>query len=215
MLFALLAGMTVAFVPGFCSADSEHWTTDVKNEHPAPSVENRIIRWCSDSNSAERYASANIDIAGFHPCGEIKTAVTCDPSGRRMISKNNTAVPYAFKDCDIGERISVVRTDGWLPEKVNAAEPTAAVPPLSADERRNLTHDVKRVEQGQSEDLEIQLQKIMDTLLSGMLSRMPAQQNDRSRPGKSGLSDRQIDDLIRYVDPSMQQKLRDVLKNAL
>ena len=77
---------------------------------PPSSAENRIIKWCAEKGTHTRYASANIQLKGYSPCGEVKTAMSCDAVGNRMISPTGT-VPYGHRDCSLGKRLVVIRHD--------------------------------------------------------------------------------------------------------
>ena len=46
----------------------------------------KIIKWCADEGTHVRYASANIQLKGYTPCGQLSASRRCDDNGRRFIS---------------------------------------------------------------------------------------------------------------------------------
>ena len=203
-----------------CLAD-ESWTEEAGKQSPAPQNENRIIRWCSTAGTHQRFSSANIDINGYQPCGEINVPVSCDPIGRRYIGKSG-AEPYAYKSCAKGPRI-VIPSQGddseenGVENRELGTELSETVPePLNSKEKRDLASDLRQVEQDQSSDVEMQLQKVLDGMLGQLLSQagpmMKASKTSNRRGQKGLLQKKQIDELIRYVDPQQQDQLRQMLE---
>lgn len=224
---------------------ADGWATDSSKEHPAPSAENRIIRWCSTDGKQERFASANIDLTGYAPCGELSTPIYCDASGRRMIGGSNH--PPVYKDCSVGPRIVVERTDGIeIDREALESEPPTT---MGSEESRMLKKEVRAVANEQEKDPEIQVQRMLDGVIGNLLSVIPKQTDNKSSglnnsrlnssklngsklpssklqrsklgggamggamSGVMGLSEDQINQLIRYVDPQHQQQLEEILKN--
>ncbi len=108
---------------------------------PPSSAENRIIKWCAESGTHTRYASANIQLKGYAPCGEVKTAVrTCDAVGNRMISPGGE-VPYGYRDCSLGKRLVVIRHDPLDPPNDDRG--------LSSAEQHALNREFKQIQKDQ------------------------------------------------------------------
>ena len=61
---------------------------------------NEILKWCQNGGESVRYASANIEIAGYDQCGKPVTVSFCDPMGNKYIGKV-AAMPYQYRDCSI------------------------------------------------------------------------------------------------------------------
>lgn len=211
ILFLLIAS------PAFAD---ESWTDEVGKEGPAPQNENRIIRWCSTDGTHQRFASANIEINGYQPCGEINVPVSCDPSGKRYIGKSGNE-PYAYKSCAKGPRIvmpaqSEDEEESEEVRELDTALSETAPTPLNSKEKMDLASDLRQVEQNQSSDVEMQLQKVLDGMLGQLLSQagpmMKASKNSNRRGQKGLLQKKQIDELIRYVDPQQQDQLRQMLE---
>ena len=195
------------------SAEGEVWSLEASKEHPGIDSENRIIRWCSDDQTKSRYASANIQLKGYQPCGELNIPVNCDPSGQRLISKDAN-LPYAYKDCGVGPRIQMRRS---AHEEIHSETPDTSVDPLSSREKSDLAKDVKGIEQAQGQDLEMQLQKMLDGIMGQMINQVSSMKisNKGARGGvKIPISDKDAEMLIRYVDPQQQDQLRQILKSV-
>lgn len=133
------------------------------HDYSGTSAENRIIRWCSSDDSKIRFASANITIAGFRPCGELKTRVTCDAVGNRLIGDQGN-VPYDHKDCGEGPRLLVIAHDPPSPPE-GTFEPS----PLTSKERADLTRDLREIEQAQEKREQKQIQAILNRVVGELL----------------------------------------------
>ncbi len=197
------------------------WTTDAGKQHPAASAENRIIRWCNEAGTHERFASANIEIKGYHPCGELAMPVSCDPSGTRMIGKSGET-PYAFKDCAVGPRIKIERHGPVITENYqDPLSPDGEDPgdPLSTIERSDLAREMKKAKDQQAQSLDVQLQRALDQMMQQLLSIdgydvLSGQKTARRAPSKQRrFNEKQIDELIRYVDPQYQRQLEKILRS--
>ncbi len=183
----------------------ERWSSDRSKEHPPASSENRIIKWCRDDGKHERFASANLDIKGYKPCGELQVPVNCDPAGQRMISKTGKP-PEAYKDCGVGPRIVVKRTDGGTIEgDVSADSPDA----LTSRERADLNREMKHAEKEQEKSLEIQMGKALDNMVKAIMGANGMLGGSSAAPQ---LSDRQVQEMLRYVDPQSQPELKRLLQ---
>lgn len=96
-------------------AEENEWTAP--EEEKLPSGE--VLKWCEPNTGKIRYSTEVVP--GYSVCGEVQTVKTCDPTGKRFISKDQKA-PYAFKDCSIGKRLTVVRLDPLTGEEIPSAE---------------------------------------------------------------------------------------------
>lgn len=63
-----------------------------------------IMRLC-DQNGAVVFS--NIALSNHQPCGDLETAVLCDASGQKYLSKQTA--PHGYLDCDMGPRIQVLK----------------------------------------------------------------------------------------------------------
>lgn len=88
------------------AADS--WTLSGDGQYAPTNPEDIIIKWCETNGERTRYASANLNIKGYEPCGKLQTAATCDAGGERIISGDLNR-PYDHRDCVKGPRISITR----------------------------------------------------------------------------------------------------------
>lgn len=113
-LRSLLAALTISVALHAPQAHAQDSFALNRPALPPSSAENRIIKWCADRGTHTRYASANIQLRGYTPCGEVKTAMSCDSVGNRMISPSG-AVPYGHRDCALGKRLVVIRHDEVAP----------------------------------------------------------------------------------------------------
>jgi len=207
-IFLLCALLAQAKVPGLCLAE-ENWTSDSDKQSPAPRNEDRIIRWCSSDGKAVRFASANIEIQGYQPCGELNVPINCDAGGTRIIGKTDK-LPYSYKACSGTPRIRIENDGETVSGATGQNGPDGQ--PLDAREKMDLASDLHQVEQNQKDQADIQIQKLLEGVLGQLLNQVPPQQQKSgSRKGKLGKGE--IDTFIRYVDPQQQPKLRQVLEN--
>lgn len=105
--------------------------------------ENRIIKWCETGGSEVRYASANLRIHGFEPCGSVKTAVTCDPLGAKFIGPDNG--PHGYKNCAYGKRLQITNIDDTQTPAAVKSE-SGKGDPLSSREQQQLRRDLQKLE---------------------------------------------------------------------
>ncbi|MFN8392190.1 MAG: hypothetical protein U0136_17995 [Bdellovibrionota bacterium] len=213
---AFALSLLVWEAPSQCIAESEQWTEQASNQHPAVGAHNRIIRWCSSEGKPERFASANISLKGYQPCGELQTPISCDPSGRRYISKDANT-PYAYKDCGT-ERIHMPRRKdlpfdehgnpiGDVAQQANGADP------LSTNEAASLRRDVKKIEAAQSQDLDMQIEKMLSSMMNQMISGANVNRGGKAAPrGRALVDERQLEMLMRYVDPQQQERFRALMQ---
>jgi len=86
-----------------------------------------IQKWCPDRsapsvrNQDNEVRYSNIPVAGYQPCGELKTMVVCDALGKKLISSGPP--PYGFKECTGNPRIVVERIGPPLPQQETQDEP--------------------------------------------------------------------------------------------
>lgn len=208
--------LMVIFRGSFARAE-DGWGVDPKKEHPPVSSQNRIIRWCANEGSKERFASANLAVEGFHPCGELNTPVSCDPVGKRLIGKNGQP-PEIYKDCSVGPRIVVHREDGV---RIGSAALQGENPePISGIEQAALQRDVKNAAKDQASNTQAQLERMVDGILQSLLTAQAQGLESqgftsKGAPGNRGgygFTDDQIDDMVRYVDPKYQAQLKKALQ---
>ena len=192
---------TFLFLP--LQSSAEQWSLEQSQEHPPEKPQNRIIKWCSEDGSQERWASANIQPKGYIPCGKLSTVATCGASGKRMIGGNDSERPRDHRDCGVGPRILIVNHDE------NDTIDTSAVPenpgeitPLSNDEAKALKQEIEHAEKLQNSDPMMQLQKMADLLLQQLLS----------GPGGKPKSDRELDKKLKNVDPKTRSAIKQLLK---
>ncbi|MDD2943248.1 MAG: hypothetical protein PHC51_09820 [bacterium] len=98
----------VCFPVFVVEAETDSFNVQRSSGYTGEEPENAIIKWCSDRDSTKiRYASANIDLAGWSPCGEIETLAYCDASGGRRYFSPESEVPHGYRLCSEGPRIYV------------------------------------------------------------------------------------------------------------
>src|SRR5262249_32183905 len=151
------------------SALAEEWSADGVGEYPPDAPADRIIKWCSADGSRVRYASANLKIRGFEPCGKLQTTATCDASGTRLISKDDNR-PEGHLDCSVGPRIMIVnRGSAETVDQSNMVQSTEEIAPLDPDEQASLGREMKNAEKAQARDPLIQMQLLTTGLLQGLI----------------------------------------------
>jgi len=102
-----LALIFLIFLCWPCLAENE-WTVEGNQDLPPTNPENRIIKWCKLDGSHVRFASANLKLKGYEPCGKLTSHTSCDAGGTRMISKDANR-PSGHLDCGRGPRIQISR----------------------------------------------------------------------------------------------------------
>ena len=181
----------------------DEWSTEAKKQHAPENPRNRIIKWCSLDGTKSRWASANLEIKGYEPCGTLQAATTCDAGGNRMIGKTDER-PYTHRDCGVGERIVIIRHDPPDTDTGNTladyAEEALGKPELalSAEESRKLEREIKDAEKELEGSLDYQLQKIGDQLLQQFLSPTGSKK-------KTKLSQKDQEVLDKFSDPNFWQ----------
>ena len=124
-LFFLL--FSASAYAGFSPASAEDWTSNQGRVLPPTSAENRIVKWCEKDGDKVRYASANLEIKGFAPCGTVATAANCDATGNRYIGPA-TGAPHGYLDCNNGQRIYIERDGKELALSSPSAKESKARP---------------------------------------------------------------------------------------
>lgn len=99
-------------------AGADDWDMNTGQDLPPVPEENRIIKWCKKDGAGVRYASANLEIPGYEPCGKLEVEMTCDAGGGRHIG-SAVAGQYGNRDCALGPRIFIERTDSAEPQDLN------------------------------------------------------------------------------------------------
>lgn len=192
-------------------AEDDSWTIDLNKQHPPVSQENRILKWCADAGDGVRFASANIELKGYHPCGELQTAMQCDPSGARMINPGGE-FPSTYRDCSLGPRISVVRRDplpAVAPDGLGEAPPgsspegSATNEGLSPGEQRRLKREFSAAQQQQERAEQKEIEQAMKAVLGAFGGLQNADPERRRNLGSSGSTARnqqqQIEQLMRLM----------------
>ncbi len=100
---------------------------------------NRLQKWCKSEGNQVRYS--NIDVPGYAPCGELKTMVVCDASGKKLITSGS--LPYGFKECSETPRIVIKRIGPPLPEKEPEEEAISLAKNTSTDPRDQIANGLK------------------------------------------------------------------------
>ncbi len=174
---------------------SDAWTIDISKQHPPVSAENRIIRWCSEDGSKHRYASANIDLKGYKPCGQLSSVVSCDPSGARVFSSSSQPPPgsrnYAHRDCSVGPRIKVVRhepnpvtSSDFTGERSQVAADGSPPTGLSAAEYKRLERDFKVAQAEQERKNQKELEQVMSAMFGALSGGSGRGRDSRQRRGR-------------------------------
>lgn len=202
-LFSLLALCGVCIVPLFPAGaeNDDAWTVDITKQHPPISQENRIIKWCAESGDGVRYASANIELKGYKPCGELKTAMQCDPAGARMINPAGD-FPSSYRDCSVGPRIKIERHDPLPlqePSELGTPSALAANGGLSPDETRRLKREFTAAQEQQERQEQKEMQQTLQAVF-GAFGGLPGVEGKRRPSGAMrGKQQDQIQELMKLM----------------
>lgn len=197
-----LVWLCVLLCPGTVFGDE--WSIDGTQYPPTP-PENRIIRWCSADGTKERFASANIQLKGYEPCGQLRARATCDAAGTKLFS-NDPNVPYDHRDCAAGPRIMVISHNPPPVEPVGMNEPEIG--------NASFRKEFKQLQRKREEEEKREIQNFVDAIFSHLLgpdasfdrkrgsgiSRRPLRTSSRSRSGRGGNGAVEIEI---YFDPRM------------
>lgn len=201
--FRLLPCLAVSMLFLATEAFGDQWSLSSELEHPPVRAENRIIKWCDEESGHERWASANIKLKGYTPCGKLASVSTCDASGKRMIAGNEVARPNDHRDCGIGPRILIVNHDEEdTIDTSHAATDPADISPLSSKERQDLKREFSEAKKLQSNDPMMQMQKMADMLLQQLLG----------GSARSAKGSKQLDHMLKNVDPKTRDSIKQLLK---
>ncbi len=149
---------TILFLAPLSHADN--WSINEKKALPAQRDENRIIKWCDkETGKKVRYASANIGLDGYEPCGAIKTVDVCDANGNKFLGK----VPKTgvFTKCSAPIIKDIVNSNDNLPSE-NFSDDI---------DLNELKKEIKKVEKIHNSDPEVKMQILADNLLNGVLGK--------------------------------------------
>lgn len=210
-LFPVLGWLTAALVTPCCLPTSLHadqWAVGEAREHEPASPENRIIKWCNESSNKTRYASANIKLAGWQPCGKLLASKTCDASGNRMISTDQQR-PNGQLDCGIGPRITVINhAEGDIIDTSALAGPEHQAGPMSASEEAAFRDKLKQINDKNAASPAAQIQQIVNTMLKNLSS----PQSGRPNPKDAKKLQTELDSLLKQIDPNTRQTLEQLMR---
>ena len=191
-------------IPFTAFADS--WSLDSDKEHPPESDENRIIKWCNEDGTHTRYASANLKIKGYQPCGSVTSVVTCDASGTRMIGGNGEKRPRGHRDCSIGPRLVVLSySDEDTIDKTYQAQPDEKIEALTPEEEKKLQEEFKDAQKKHQESQEKQMQAMTNQLLQqlGLAG---------NAPGKKPSNEKKLGEIFKNLDPQSRKRVKKMLE---
>ncbi len=188
---------------GAQSALADQWSLSGDLEHPPAQPNNRIIKWCADDSDHERWASANIKLKGYAPCGKLSSVSTCGASGQRLIGSTDAKRPNDHRDCGVGPRILIINHDEEdTIDTSNVAESPEDITPLSSKEQQDLKREFKLAKKQQDSDPMMQMQKMADLLLQQLLM----------GNGQKPKSDRELNKMLKHVDPKTRKAIKQLLK---
>ncbi len=190
--------------PFYClAARAEEWSPE--KPHYAPTeASNRIIKWCEINGEKVRYSSANIALEGYEPCGQLAAQKSCDPIGKRYITKGGDS-PYSYRDCAVGPRIFIQRhgSDSNL-VSADKFSKEPQVSPLSPEEEKNLKTEIEKLAKNQREQNPI---LVLEQII------MPLLTHKQGPPSDADL--KQIEKntriLLKSLDPQTKQLVKQIL----
>ena len=198
---------------------SDEWSQGETEELPARSPENRIIKWCQKDGSHQRYASANLRLKGYEPCGKLKAFMTCDAGGNRMFGSDENR-PKGHLDCGIGPRIMIINYDeDDVVDKSAMASSTDQIKELSTAERKNMKDELARLKKQQQmapQEAAAQLQAVIDALTKYLA----AQQGGGLAGARAGAGkkkgarelEKELTKILEGLDPQTKKRVKRVLK---
>lgn len=210
MALSLICPFTSIIPTALAEPYNDLWSKDSSKEHDPPSSENRIVKWCSDEGQHVRYASANITLSGYHPCGTLGIHKTCDPSGNRFFGKADDSRPYAHQDCAVGPRIVIVNHG-----KKDIID-TSAVPKegeeigsLTDDEQQALKEEMDKAAKVHSQhDPVVEMQKLIGLLQAGLFPTRPG--NDKQQQQIID-AQKELQKILKSFDPQTKKVLESFL----
>jgi len=196
---------------------ADEWSVDEATQLPPTAPENRIIKWCQLEGDGVRYASSNLNIPGYKPCGKLAVTMNCDSTGRRYIGEEISS-GYTYRDCSVGPRITIERTDGeqieaesFANDDVKPGDPD----PMSTDERTDMENDLAKIEQQQQKQTQQELMMIQQLLFGGMFNPNPQKKSKRrkKRFSKSEMrkQKRELKKQLKSMDPATKKTLEAML----
>ena len=155
----------------FSTCHADNWSINQKKALPGEKDENRIIKWCDkETGKKVRYASANIALKGYEPCGSIKSVDVCDENGNKFLGQ----VPKKgiFSQCNAPlvkeqEVNDQSETDFTNTEGTNSKE-SFSDDDISLNE---LKREIKKVEEIHNSDPEVKMQILADNLMKGIFGK--------------------------------------------
>ncbi len=141
---------------------AENWSFNDKQNLPAQKDENRIIKWCDkETGKKTRYASANIELAGYKPCGAIKSIDVCDANGNKFLG--DTPKKGIFTQCRSEEIVSR--------ETIKNDETIISNNSSSGLSDRELEREIKKVAKAHNSDPDVQMQLLADNVIKGFFGK--------------------------------------------
>lgn len=195
--------LSVLFFAFGGSVHAEQWSLAEDREHAPAAQRNRIIKWCKLDGSHERYASANIRLKGYEPCGTISVPVTCDASGKRMIGTDKDR-PRGHRDCGIGPRITIFNySDHDTIDRSGQAQSPEEITAMSSTEQEEMARELDAA----AKDYGKEFEQAVTTLLKELLPVMP-------RPASRGKTPRNLEESLRMLDRDTRKSLEELLRKT-
>jgi len=144
------------------NAWADNWSFNNKKNLPAQKDENRIIKWCDkETGKKTRYASANVELAGYKPCGAIKSIDVCDANGNKFLG--DVPKKGIFTQCSSGEIVK----DG---ETIIGNDTTIVFDNKGLSDKE-LEREIKKVAKAHNSDPDIQMQMLADNVIKGFFGK--------------------------------------------
>ena len=148
-----------------------------------------LQKWCKTEGNLIRYS--NTEVAGYQPCGELKTIVVCDALGKKLISSGPP--PHGYKECSETPRLIVQRIGPPLPETKSEEEPVAFAKNTAANPSEQISNGLKSYQ-----DYINSLDQITDEQST------PSKSNQKLKPSD-------LDSLTKNISPEMLSKVVSLL----
>lgn len=197
LVMAVTASVTLA----------DEWSQVDGKEHSPDSAPNRIIKWCSEDGTKTRYASANLQIKNFKPCGVLNIEKSCDASGNRLIS-NTSDRPRDHRDCDLGPRIMVIRHgEDDIIDASNLAKPSSTPAALTPEEQQALKEELEKASKAQAQyDPLAQLQQFFGIMMRSTNGEASAKDRKELEQAK-----KQLNQALPQMDPVTRRAVQQFL----
>lgn len=225
------AGMPGVLFADQGAATGDSWTSatgadGASRQHSPDGAENRIIKWCQEGGSHIRYASANIKLAGYRPCGGLETSAACDASGNRLIGKSPDKA-YGYRDCGTPRIFISNYSEDDVVDTSNAFRPEDEkdqVEPLSSRERQDLERAFKEIKTEQDPALALQAQ--ISQVIQHIFSQMGAVPSGNGNSGSRSKQfkepqfknqnqqelRRRLEELLKGMDPQTRRSVEQMLR---